>query len=336
MLTRVDVGGDNPIQLPIAGIAPRNSLHLRKIEGLDPPGVDLFLGDYARDGGYYQGRRVGVRNVVFTIDIHPNPALGETVSGWRDILYRTFLDPRASRDDLQLTFHDDLNRELFLRAHTEKFECDIFSKDTFAQISTICPDPYIRATVPTILTPPVNASTYPFTYNGGAEVGVEMEIFLTGSTPTLIVDLNGEWMRFDHPEFAMGKIVYINTLRGGFRGAWMMDYSTYQSYTPSSIESNLSFIDPTTISSAASLRVYQAALAYISEPTTANKWNLMVAVVNDSGGLGLISILPALKTGSTWLELGARSNLLKIYGATKASTPAYLKTLSYRSAYWGL
>lgn len=108
MLTRIDVDSENPFYIPILGAAPKDSLMVRTITGLNPPDKDLFIGDYARDGGSYQGRRVGQRNVVMILDINPNPALGETVSGWRELLYKAFDDPLPDADSVQLTLKDDI------------------------------------------------------------------------------------------------------------------------------------------------------------------------------------------------------------------------------------
>ena len=85
MLKQIDVvygteEDEQALSLPILGLTPKDSLLLRKVTGLNPPDVNLFIGDYSRDGGTYQGRRVESRNVVLTIDLNPNPALGDTVS----------------------------------------------------------------------------------------------------------------------------------------------------------------------------------------------------------------------------------------------------------------
>lgn len=98
MITQIDLMSENAIDLPIIGITPKTSLLIKKIDGLDPPDRVLFIGDYSQDGGLYQGRRVSKRNVVITIDLNPNPALGETVESLRDKLHRAFIDPQVEGD----------------------------------------------------------------------------------------------------------------------------------------------------------------------------------------------------------------------------------------------
>lgn len=219
MLTQIDVVygnelGEQALALPILGVTPKESLLIRKVTGLNPPDIDLFIGDYARDGGTYQGRRVGNRNVVLTIDLNPNPALGENISGLRDLLYKTFVDPLVDADHLELVLHSDngLVRNLF--GYTEKFETEIFDIETLAQISLLCPDPYIRDLAETVLT---NATgtwvSVPFTYGGTAETGFVAEIHISADTPTLTVKNNSKTMVFNYA-FLAGDVVFLNTNRG--------------------------------------------------------------------------------------------------------------------------
>lgn len=213
MLTRIDIESENPFYVPIAGASPKDSLLLRQIDGLDPPDVDLFIGDYARDGGYYQGRRVAKRNVVFTFDLNPNPALGETVPGLREMLYKAFVDPSVDADFIKINLWDDEDRIRYLVGYTEKIESGIFSSETTSQISIVCPDPYLRDNVKTVKTDPTGWTTVPFAYTGTAETGFEVEILMTAPTPVLTLDNNGKTMIINRNFFA-GDLVKINTNRG--------------------------------------------------------------------------------------------------------------------------
>lgn len=202
------------LALPILGITPKDSLLIRKVTGLSPPDIDLFIGDYSRDGGTYQGRRVGSRNVVMTIDLNPNPALGESISGLRDLLYKTFVDPLVNADYLELVLRSDDGRVRNLFGYTEKFETEVFDSETLAQISMICPDPYIRDLTPiTLVNPTGTWVSVPFTYGGTAETGFIAEIHIASNTPVLNLKNNGQAMLITH-DFIAGDIVYINTNRG--------------------------------------------------------------------------------------------------------------------------
>jgi hypothetical protein len=213
LLTRIDVDSENAFYVPILGASPKDSLLLRTVDGLSPPDVDLFIGDYARDGGFYQGRRVAKRNVVFTFDLNPNPALGETVAGLRELLYKAFVDPLVDADYIKINLLDDEGRTRYLVGYTEKFETDIFSVDTVCQISIVCPDPYLREDTKTVLTDPTGWVSVPFAYTGTAETGFEVEIVITAPTSTLTLENNGRTMIIDRNFFA-GDVVSINTNRG--------------------------------------------------------------------------------------------------------------------------
>lgn len=226
MLTQIDVIygnelGEQALALPILGVTPQESLLIRKVTGLNPPDIDLFIGEYARDGGTYQGRRVGNRNVVMTMDLNPNPALGETVSGLRDLLYKTFVDPLVDADHLELVLHDDEGRTRNLFGYTETFETEIFDIETMAQISLLCPDPYIRDLTETVLTNPSGSwVTVPFTYGGTAETGFLAQINISANTPKLTLKNNNHTMVLTYA-FLAGDVVYIDTNRGS-RNIWLV------------------------------------------------------------------------------------------------------------------
>lgn len=213
MLTKIDIVSENAFFIPILGVTPKDSLLLFKVTGLNAADINLFIGEYARDGGTYQGRRVQPRNVVMTIELNPNHGLGETVDGLREMLYKAFLDPQANDDYLKILLHDDRGRERYLVGYVEKFEVDIFSSDTMCQISMICPDPFIRDNEATVLTSSSGWVTVPFTYAGTAETGFETEIHLTATTPTLTLSNNNKTMVLTN-SFLSGDIVTVNTNRG--------------------------------------------------------------------------------------------------------------------------
>jgi hypothetical protein len=217
MLTQIDVICDNPFYISVLGARPRDSLILERVTGLGPPDISLFVGDYAKDGGLYTGRRVHTRNPVMDLKINPNHANGETVDGWRDILYKAFVDPLATGDDVTLVLHDDIKPDRIITGYTEKFLTEAFEKDTRASISMICPDPYIRDLSETEIVPPEGTTgwqTVPFTYAGTAEAGFEAWILVQATTTTLTLENNGRTMVLTYPSFQSGDVVYINTTPG--------------------------------------------------------------------------------------------------------------------------
>lgn len=215
MLTRVDVQSENPFYLNIRDAKPTDSIIVQKIEGLGPPDVNLFMGDYARDGGSYNGRRVPPRSISITLQLNPNYRLGETVDGLRELLYKSFMDPFVTSDALALILHDDIKPDRFIEGFTDKFEPDIFSDNTTALISMRCPNPYIQDVV--VTNHAVSGPTFPFTYEGSVEAGMIISADIITDTPILTLDLNGtKKMYFEYPFVADDQFI-LDTRRGSRR-----------------------------------------------------------------------------------------------------------------------
>lgn len=302
LLTQIGVEfeGDELI-LPIFGITPKDSLLVRQITGLNPPDINLFIGEYSRDGGIYQGRRVGNRNPVITLDLNPNPALGETISSLREILYKAFVDPLVEADYVKLNLHDDVGRVRYLVGYTEKFETEIFAVETMAQISMICPDPYIRDNDPKELTNSPGWIAVPFSYEGTAETGFEVEIYFTSTTSVLTVENNNRTMVITS-SLTSSDVVYLNTIRGS-----------------------------RALMKASVTNVNAVKIALPSpDHTLSQQWQKLM----DDGNA--ISIVAGLSPESPWLELHSQSNTMKVYGATSGTTPAVIRMLVYTPSYWGV
>lgn len=213
MLTQIDINSENAFFVRVVGATAMDSLLVRKITGLSPPDINLFIGEYARDGGIYQGRRVGNRNVVITMDLNPNPALGETVKGLRELLHKAFYDPLAEADFLQLNLHDDAGNIRYLVGYAEKFDSEIFEPESVAVISLICPDPYLRDSSEVTLSNAGGWTTVPFVYAGTAETGFTATILVNTATSTITLDNNGKKMVINR-SFAAGDVILLNTTRG--------------------------------------------------------------------------------------------------------------------------
>lgn len=303
MLTQIDVvyeneTGPQSLALPISGLTPKDSLLIRSVTGLSPADIDLFIGDYSKDGGSYQGRSVQKRNVVMLMDLNPNPALGETVAGLRKILYKTFLDPLVDGDDLQIILHDDLETDRYLIGHTERFETDLFSNETIAQISLICPDPFIRSLAGTFLEHETGWTIVPFEYEGTAETGFEVEIIVGTNTSVLNLVNNNKAMTITY-DFVVDDMVYVNTNRGN------RDIRR------------------------ASILVVNAMKAANPTWSVQQVWDKIIE--NDDS----TPLIARLSVFSRWLELHSQNNSMRVHGATTGDLPAAIKTLTYKNSYWG-
>jgi hypothetical protein len=323
---------DNAFEMPILGVTPKSSLLIQKITGLNPPPRTLFIGDYAQDGGLYQGRRVGNRNVVLTINLNPNPALGETVSGLRSMLYKAFIDPQIEGDFLKLLLTDDTEAKRYLVGYCETFETEIFDADTMCQISMICPDPYIRDDVDTVLTHPTGWVQVPFTYQGTAETGFEARIYLTAVTSQLTLYINGRVMQFVNPTtYNINDIVIVNTVRGQRSASWTkaadMAATTPSEWNPPTGYGfgDLVFYGP---------GVWRCITDEIGGGTDGS-----MAPGNDNDFWEYVSVSMAshLLPSSDWLELHSQDNTMRVYeNGDWDGIVAAIRRLKYTSAYWGV
>lgn len=332
MLTQIDVMSENAFVLPIVGLTPKSSLLTRKITGLNPPDRSLFIGDYAQDGGIYQGNRVGNRYPVFLIDLNPNPALGETVPILREKLYREFMNPQSEGDFLKFLLHfDDVANRYFV-AYTEKFESEIFGIETLCQISMVAPDPYIRDDSSVVLTNSTGWVQVPFTYIGTARTGFEVRAYVTSATTTFTLANNSKPMYFTNPAgYGIGDIVIINTNRG-FRSATLTRAAALAATTPFDFAYNRTYLPNNCVfygdgiwKCLSTVTVGDASIEYVPNATDGHWLYISTSMVSQLSPL------------SDWLELHAQTNSLRVYGGTSVSTIiGNIKMLRYTTAYWGI
>lgn len=332
MLTQIDVKSEDEFELPILGITPKSSFLIQKVTGLNPPDRSLFIGDYSQDGGIYQGRRVGSRNVVFTINLNPNPALGETVSSLRESLYKAFIDPQVDGDYLKLVLHDEQGRQRYLVGYCEKFESEIFDVETMCQISMICPDPYLRDETPTIRESDPGWTSFPYAYEGTAETGFIVRIYATTSTSAITLRNNSKTMMLDQSttNYASGDIITINTIRG---------YRSITLTKPSQLTSTpVEFRVPDSYSRN-TLVWYDSGVWRCDTDALTSGTTIYDApgINNDHWVRVSTPIVAHLNPKSQWLDLHSRSNTMKVYGGSNPSSiVANIKYLKYTSAYWGV
>lgn len=106
-----------------------------KYTGLSPVGADIITSALGMvDGEKYNGSRVGARNIVLTVYI------GGNVEANRIRLYE-YLAPKSN---IRL-YYANGTREVYAEGYVETFESDQFSVPCVAQISIICPRPYLSA-----------------------------------------------------------------------------------------------------------------------------------------------------------------------------------------------
>ena len=118
-------------------------LAVLNITGLNPVKTDLRITNYgAQSGGYYNGSRVGTRNIVFTLK-----PLGPDIEYVRRWAYK-LLDVEEHVTMVFVTDYGDRR----IDGYVESFEADIFSKNELFTVSVLCPRPEFTDGNGTVLT----------------------------------------------------------------------------------------------------------------------------------------------------------------------------------------
>lgn len=218
MLTQVVIESSTPTTLNVEDVDPDEILILKNITGLSAKGLTLFTGDFARDGGYYQGRRAGKRNPVFSFKLNPNYADDIEVSDIRELLYKMFLQPHVGSDAVQVRLVDDRKPDRYFIGYTEDIDTDMFSKDQSAMVSLICTDPYLRSVSETTDSDVTGWISVPLTYDGSANTGIALTLKVTTANTQITVALNEATDPTNKMvltgTFAVNDIITINTNEG--------------------------------------------------------------------------------------------------------------------------
>jgi len=133
MILGVSVFSDNgeSIRLPLRDFWG-TGLAITNITGLGPVKSDLWITNYgAQSGGYYNGSRIGTRNIVMTI----RPC-GDDIEKIRRYAYRLF----DVEEHVTLVVDTDYG-DRRIDGYVESFEVDMFSAAEQFVISIMCPRP---------------------------------------------------------------------------------------------------------------------------------------------------------------------------------------------------
>lgn len=213
-----------PVTFDILDVDPNEILVVKSISGLDAPKITLFTGDYAGNGGYYQGRRFDQRNPVFTFKINPqysygDPLVGDlSVSQVRRMLYNWFLNPTPGMNQLRVTLETDQLPDLYFDGSVESIDTDLWEREQTAMVSMLALDPFLKSVAADTWSGSVNSINVP--YVGDVATGIEAT-FTMGPNTYLNFRMSGtdrptQLMTLHHPtsEFNPGDQVYINTIEG--------------------------------------------------------------------------------------------------------------------------
>lgn len=153
-----------------------------KYTGLSPVGADIITSPLGMvDGEKYNAARVGARNIVLTVYI------GGNVEQNRIRLYR-FAAPKSA---IKL-YYANGTREVYAEGYVEAVQCEQFTSVCTAQISIICPQPYLSAIEAIVqeITSVVDMFEFPFSIDAsGVELSTldgkgNVNVYNGGDVPT--------------------------------------------------------------------------------------------------------------------------------------------------------
>jgi len=221
----------------------KSGLFVRGINGLGPSKSTVNLTEVlSADGAFYNSSRVTPRNLVFDLGFYDDGS--ESVESIRQKTYRYF--PMKKEITIQV---DTDNRIGETTGYVESNEPDIFSKDSGAIISVLCPRAFFygKNTIQTIFSGINNLFEFPFEnpstslsliefgqvfidtaksvlYTGDEDTGVTIYVTISGNVNnlTIINIATGETMAINSTklialtggDLQAGDTVVISTLRG--------------------------------------------------------------------------------------------------------------------------
>lgn len=204
-----------------------DNIVIEKVEGLDPPPVDVNTAYSPADGTNFRSAHAQQRNIVLHLAL-----LGDT-EAQRLRLYKMFTPKQA----LTLFFTNRL-RDVKTVCYVETPDFDIYAKPERAVISLICPSPWLESAVPVDYEPGYEVPTFepPFSIEldepipvsevvdhptsiivnrGDSEVGFTAKITFTGEVTGLKItnETTGDFFKLDH-SFRSGDVLTLDTRHG--------------------------------------------------------------------------------------------------------------------------
>lgn len=213
MLTEAIIQTLIPTSLKIDGVSQDEILILESISGLSDVKVNLFTGEFAREGGYYQGRRAEPRNPVFNFRLQPNYNLGIMANDIREMIFRMFMEPFPGSDAVKILLKDDKLPDRYVLAYTESIKAEMFTKEMTAQCSLMTVDAYLRSDEETSGENALGWFSLPVPYLGSADTGLRMTVRVERFTPTIYI-ANGDDFFVLEGSFNRGDIIEISTIQG--------------------------------------------------------------------------------------------------------------------------
>jgi hypothetical protein len=176
----------------------QSGFFIKKIEGLGAPIGTINTAAYATiDGSRYISSRSNQRNIVFNLGFLDKPTIEDT----RISSYKFF----SVKSEITMIFETDI-KTVKITGRVETNEPDIFSKESGAIVSVICPNPYFYSMTNDVISfsvlqklfqfPFSNEDLYiPLTYFGDVIVDAQQTINYMGEVPigfVMSIDSTGD------------------------------------------------------------------------------------------------------------------------------------------------
>lgn len=122
----------------------KSGFTVAKIEGLGPPKANINGQEMASsDGMFYSSARADKRQIIFTLEFRSrdkNNKYGAlSIEECRHLCYRYF----PLKKEITITVYTD-SQVLYTKGYVETNEPEIFSRQEYATISVVCPDPFMH------------------------------------------------------------------------------------------------------------------------------------------------------------------------------------------------
>ena len=127
------------------------------ISGLNPPNANINTSNYANgDGSSFSSSRIPNREVVITVYINGD------IQKNRLTLYKFF----RSKEWCKIYYKDEY-RDVFVEGYVQTLDVTPFVQKQVAQISILCPDPYLKdiETIVQSISKVIKRFTFPFSIN---------------------------------------------------------------------------------------------------------------------------------------------------------------------------
>lgn len=228
------------------------------VEGLNPPKINVNTVDMANlDGSIFTSSRADARNIVFQLIMMEGIASAKSIEDSRHLVYRYF----PIKHQIRIEVETD-RRTSVIWGYVESNETYIFSKQEYAQISIVCPDPWFYdvndrnvrfyAIEPLFEFPFSNESltedlinfgeikldtSVEFIYTGDVDTGLEMTIHATGPVENIVLydRTTQQAMNIDTAKieqvtgiaFGDGDDIIISTMKGAKYARMLHEGETY-------------------------------------------------------------------------------------------------------------